>query len=255
MRVAILGSGPSAAFAVAACKELEIYPIVYSYKPWNTDLKGATWVSGIPDSYLRDPDMIRKYRVVHMMPLYSNADIYNKAMWGDAITETSYPLKPEVKSAYHPSVLLTMIGSASVGHIYCKFKDDDIKRLSDEYDLVIQTFSTEEEISKQPKLLPIYIYEEDVPDRGVNLAIYAGEPWLRMSILWNKIFWEYAHPIEGYRQYPTIARKIPPDCPTILEGVAPNVLRVGRYATWERKAFSYHSYLQVRYRLEQMLNG
>jgi hypothetical protein len=242
--VAILGMGPSAAYAFRACQDSGIRAHVFGLP--STAPRGAFWLYQMPGNYKVDPDPI-------MITSTGSAEQYVYKQWGRRDIASSFPAKQIYKYGYNPATGLVYLWEGldnkdvQVGPL-------DIPRILDiaaGYDVVLQTFATPGPVLAGPRgPVRFPIAWKHNPNSGANTVLYNGQmdAIVRSSWLWNiesheltantsvgpweengfAIDWRTdLHPDTRVGAYP------PP---------AGNVKYLGRYATAQRKALSYEAY-------------
>lgn len=260
MKVAILGTGPSAAYVGMACDTCNVEYEVISNKSPTTFFPGAFWARSNPLDYA-----IPAFEVY--ISSVGSAIEYLKKQWGmveeDWLLETSFPKGSRKEIVFDPIDLFGVYWKGKDVYLTSNLTDEAIAELANEYDIVFMTFATEKSKKEWSHLLckfPIVSY----PSRSrLSYCIYDGEKGeaiVRMSDLFGYVHNEY---ISGYIPKMELVGKEgriswasdlipglmqmwdPKDVP------ADNVVLVGRWAQWSRKILSHDAYGQTIRALEE----
>lgn len=262
MKVAILGTGPSAAYAGMACETAEVEYEIISNKHPPQLYPGAFWARTNPLDY-----KIPAFQVY--ISSVGSAIEYLKKQWGmvteDWLLETSFPKEARKEIVFDPIELFGVYWKDKLVHFVPDLNDADIADSATEYDFVFLTFPTQKSQKEWGQVLfqfPIASYRSD--SRQLY-CIYDGdkdEQIVRMSNLFGYIHNEYAPgyipkmELVGADGQITWATDISPNIayswdPTDVP--ADNVILVGRFAQWDRKVLSHHAYAQTLEILEKNL--
>lgn len=258
-KVLILGTGPSAAFAVQACKDLGINPYVWGEKPPHFTQAGAFFIHHLPES-LQAGAVPMKVRISRR----GNADSYSVKQWG-RILHTSFPDK-EYTADWYSSVELARVWNGV--HIDVK-KLNDVELLSygGLFDWIFHTFPLE--CHSQHRVCGSIPCLVGVPynDLGPRV-LYSGslkDDWIRLTDSMGRRTLEFP----GYSPNSTIRDEVnfslfrgtvreirlrdlgPRQQPVpVPEYLSSNIIPVGRWACWDHKMLSHDTYERVRSYLE-----
>lgn len=257
IKVAILGSGLSSAFANRACLDHGIVPDVFSLSGKYEIPKGAVWFHWLP--YNAEPLSIISMAM-------GKKELYLKKQWGEynPAWKTSFPTLRKVEEGFSIPLHIGFLWRGTpVNKVEGGFTDQEIIDLSWEYDLVVQTFPSSASrevmgkfvvkipvwVSNGNRLDPrkIFLHEQLLAEHDI-VVFYNGfeEKWVRRTLIANTVYTEYSQDfresIEGkVYHYPDLH----PDCPKFIAPLANNILMTGRYATWDRKELSHQTYGKV----------
>lgn len=274
MKVALVGTGPSAAFAVQACKDTPgVELVIFStHPPLEGDGIGTFYIHAIPGSlidrgletheiFVEGRGDRRQYQALQ----WPNKEVY----WG---VPSSFEDELTIVDAYRPSEVLEAIWEqVDVNIIEYPFSHADLRDLGRAFDLVIHTFPTEidQELLGEPVTIPImeagknwwwsaFNPHELIEDYNANIVIYNGtgqQKWVRACQLWGKNWVEFSHIFEvpeddsrlGVSKF-HFSRDFPPDVKPrdFRHRVAFNVFPLGRFATYNRQELSHHAYIKTK---------
>ena len=251
MKIAILGNGPAAAYAYRACIDSGETPVVFaSGRPAYPS--GAFWLHWLPGSI---PDRMLKRAEIEITYVgLGNAELYSGKMWHETF-DSSFPTISRVETGYVPEALNLLWDNFDDWTNSGILRDAGVEQLAHEYDLVLQTFPTDQSkrIQRSPVFFPIYSRPLLVSDKRVT-CIYNGtlDEWVRMTIGFGAMHIEFPEDITPHPGlWPShlwTVRKFPDMHPTtrpFTRGVARNVVLVGRHARWDRGLLSHAAYGQV----------
>lgn len=255
-KIAILGSGLSAAFATRACMDLGVRPDVFSNQSSYVIPKGAIWFHSLPF----------KAETQHIANIsWGTESVYLRKQWGSANINwnSSFPKGIKVQSGYPVAENLPRLWEGAEITPVEKLSDKDVELLAKDYDLVIQSFPTErsrKQLDRFVVRIPILPSEDCIQSnkfveqrdkhRADVLVVYNGtsQLWVRRTFDGENFYTEYpSEYATEYIRFPeaTVVADLHPDCPTYLDPLASNILLVGRYATWDRKVLSHQTYSKV----------
>jgi hypothetical protein len=251
LKVAILGTGPSAAYSAMACEQYpEVTSEVISNQAPPIFFPGAFWPRFNPTAHSLPETRVYVSSV-------GTAIEYLKKQWGmvdpDWLKETSFPKQSRFETAYNPYDLFGKFWKTKDIHLVPALSDNDVKDLAKQYDLIFMTFPT----AKSKKALkpftvqcPIISYPTDAITN--HYCIYDGESEdsiIRISYLFGYIHTEYSTEYipkveliaSGKVSWvsdtiPSAPQWDPEDVP------ADNVTLIGRFACWSRKVLSSDAY-------------
>lgn len=255
MKVAILGTGPSAAYAGMACESAKVeYEIISNRSPL-LFFPGAFWARLNPLDF-----EIPAFQVY--ISSVGTAIGYLKKQWNmvdpDWLSTTSFPKESRKEIVFDPSTLFSIYWS-NYPNIYLtpSLTDSDISELAKEYDLVFLTFPTEKSIELCGSLRTKFPIVSFPTDSRQLYCVYDGvenQHTVRMSSLFGFIHNEYAQnyipkmELVGENGRISWVPDFLPDIPPVVglrDVPADNVILVGRWAQWDRKILSHNAYSQV----------
>lgn len=254
MKVAILGSGPSAAFAVLACRSRGIEPEVISQNDGHADQSGAFFLHWLPEEFVAQNNVVPIE--VEFVPL-GTAEGYSTKQWG-AVIPTSFPSHPRTEKMYSSVELMRVWYTLQVK--IAKLAKGDIEKACQVYDLVFHTF-------------PINVGDRrtvhfPVMDTRCHLKssriLYNGtsDRWIRCTTAFGRMSFEYPvasinpllepAPIASHKFERHLLRDIPPGTEPMRaeERAFRNLIPIGRFATMDRKVLSHHAFGTVLSQLE-----
>ncbi len=135
-KVAILGFGPSALYAIAACNAVGIEPLVITDRPVTSPV-GAFYLHWVPEFYAK---LMSQYRIEYTY--HGCEKVYLEKQWGkDAIDVNSSWGKYANEVGYNPSEFTELIAHKSkfVYRTGVKVMCSDLYDLSKQYDKVFCT--------------------------------------------------------------------------------------------------------------------
>jgi len=252
MKVAILGTGPSAAYVVAACNKFEVeHKVISNAFPPKT-YSGAFWPRLNPTNLTLPMKQVYIYSV-------GTAEGYLRKQWGDDFRKEwldtcSFPTESKSELAYDPYSLFQILWKDVNISLVHDLSDREIRKLAMKYDIVFMTFPTEKSKRSQKD----YIIQYPITSFPMNnsetyqYCVYSGrdaENAVRMSNLFGFLHTEYSkdHIVNadlldgGTVQW---VRDTYPDTPEwdAFDVPADNVVLVGRWAQWKRKVLAHNAY-------------
>ncbi len=258
-KVAICGSAPSAAFAVMACKEMGIFPEVFSTDQPRISQAGAFFLHWVPD-YLRL--LFPEAQTEVTWQGIGTARNYVIKQWGRDFG-SSFPEESRTEVMFD-SCCLKEVWSHQVVNLVPRLLDTDLFRLAGEYDWVFHTFSSQAaSLTRDLTMFPVLTYRSKEPER--NYILYNGDlrdRWVRMTRCWERISIEFPrNQAEIIRaQDPVYAamelnwlRDIHPEVPAVSgnEWLSPYIVPIGRFAEWNRKRLSHEAHQVVQALLQE----
>ena len=150
MKVAILGTGPSAAYAGMACDDCEVeYEVISNNHP-PTLYPGAFWARINPLT-----PTIPAFEVY--ISSVGSATEYLRKQWGVVdetwLSETSFPKESRREIVFDPIELFGVYWKDRNIHLTSNLSDKNVAELAKEYDLVLMTFSTEKAKEAQKDII------------------------------------------------------------------------------------------------------
>lgn len=256
--VLILGSGPSAAYAVLACQDAGVSCEVMSNRPPNVDQAGAFFLHWLPERLAAPVTRVQVWGT-------GTREGYLMKQWGPEWVDvpTSFPEAERVE-AWHSSLALLPVWEGVPFRLCGKVHDSQLIFCSSTYRAVFHTFSsTMAGMKRKLVMFPTLSRQQgEVKDYGTNMVIYNGdlaEPHIRTTIAWGRLSIEFPRGTEQkvIKEYQAsftappelvMLRDINPLTKPVTpaEWVAPNVVPLGRFATWDRRMLSHHAYQRVR---------
>ena len=264
LKVAILGTGPSAAYAAMACEEYPIEYDIISNRTPTTFFPGAFWVRLNPTSYIRT--------VKREVGIYSvgTAEGYLRKQWGIVdpawFLETSFPAKFKKEMAINPYELFKPFWKSQNITLMRSLSDIEIKGIAKDYNLVIMTFATQRSKEVMKPYTFTYPFVSYIPN---EVALLAGESYciydgyeshfiVRMSYLFGHVHLEYAKDYIPKKELVgdgkiTWVPDTLPDSPEWDPTDVPseNIVLSGRFAQWKRKVLSHEAYDQTKKAIEE----
>lgn len=271
LRVAVLGAGPSAAFGVAALKDLGVGTIHVLTTRINKPPKGAFWFHDLPPSVRKrfSPTPIAVFGV-------GTEQQYLWNQYGRQLNiKSSFPSKLHQQHGYDPFAVWDVLWEG-IKIVKGKFfsGDDQIRNFAKDYDLVFHTFPSAASILRQSAILryPVVVYDREpiyfpaclamedwqwyqrkacsfLPDTEHNLCVYNGTsylPWVRVTRRWGAIYIELPATFEMLKNLEYIwANALHPETCAWVQKIEQNIYPLGRFAQWDRKTLSHHSYSRV----------
>jgi hypothetical protein len=264
-RVAIFGSGLSAAFVYAACKANAVEADFYTDHALaeqpdlgHVILRWVPYPRAIPyDVYFFSMGSLSDY-LVRMGRDHND------------VLKTAFPVvgRSSLK-AYNPyqaiDTLLPKEAKVTLG----KFSDHEIYVISRSYDHTFVTFPMAQ--SRDPAKL-IFYWSYSLPGRDLslpNMAIYNATnqfSWTRFTQYWGIMTWEYSH-----KEYPAgEGSRMPPRPGNLVEpkrvaDIAPGVPEyvwqdktitlVGRWARWNKSVLAHEGYEQAEEVIKEITDG
>ena len=255
--VLILGSGPSAAYAVLACEDAGMSCEVMSNRGPNVSQVGAFFLHWVPDRLEAKPTKVQVWGV-------GTREGYLTKQWGPEFRgiPTSFPSEERMEKWY-PSSALSRVWEQVSYHRGAVAGDADLAKLGGQYGRVFHTFSSQRSgTSRRLQMFPTLSRQQrEERDYGSNLVIYNGDPaeaHIRVTVAWGRLSVEFPRgtpqgEVRGYRRQfrgepdTVMLRDILPTTAPVSreERVADNVIPLGRFATWDRRALSHHAYQGV----------
>lgn len=265
--IAILGSGPSAAFAYQACLNAGYEPddLFVATAKLTEPPPGAFWFHWVPSH-------VRAIKVPVVLSSVGTEEGYLEKQWGmypDGVT-SSFPKTEQRMSGYPVShfVWRQMWEGANIipG---LSLTDQAVRVIAQDFAKVIQTFPSKAAIHAHRDytvLYPTVVYEKahEWPEwekfvrlfsnevlhtpQGVY-CLYSGsdrEDWVRATYNLGRIMVEYPWytPLDTLPTEGTVLNRDIVPWAGELDPMPPaeNVLMVGRYATWQRKQLSHETF-------------
>jgi len=250
MRVAILGGGPSAAYAFQAASEEKCDIDVFA-----TDLRmevsGAFWLRWLPASM---SDHSQQFPI-HITSVGDSLGYVGK-QWGDDTLASSFSYQYFMEFAFEPYFVLGSLWQNLHAIKARTFTSaEEIIRLAKSYDIVFKSFLLQEEITsnmcKGLVYIPVLLKK---CQSEFNLVLYNGlrdDPVVRMSMLFGKLSVEYAFWYNSKEELSTFL-DLHPTIPVELLTFPTNVFSIGRLATGNRKLLAHEVYTKVK---EVIRNG
>lgn len=257
-KVAIFGSGLSAAYVHAACVDNGLEADIFTDRSLNEkpDFSMPIKVNWLP-SWVTAPQY-----PIWLFGLGTKQDYL--ARMGRNGGTTDFPVTGRTElAAYNPADILEQLLPPLLKVVLGRFTDDEIFSIAENYVHTFVTFPME--MSKiNRKLVYYYIYyvrgamKVDVP----NMVIYNGTsafPWTRFTHYWGTYMWEYSHleyPNGAPKPHPQAALKqifdIAPGVQEFFSPV-PNITMVGRWARWSKSVLAQDAYAQADKILKEII--
>jgi hypothetical protein len=260
-KVAILGLGPSAAFAYRACRFMGVQPHVYGIESAPT--RGAFWIYWMPphlDAASHSHPVNGAGRVAPS-PIQiigkGTAQEYVYKQWGRGDIPSSFPERsPRQVMGYDPKACMELLwqGFSPRHKVHGPLDDEIIMEIAGRYDLVLQTFPRVVPAAATEVVRIPIVWKRSEAAAGIgNTVVYNGVPGniVRSSWLWGVEAHELLSTTDpGYLDtwldngFGVDWRKdIRPEAKQgIMAPLAPNVKYLGRYAMAARKMLSHEAY-------------
>lgn len=259
-RIAIFGSGLSAAFVLAACNDAGWQTDIYTDRPFTTDLPELAHVilKWIPAGVELTP-----YSISHFSRGTLQDYLKRMGRENDPNAKTTFP--PDGRNeftAYDPKEVLKKLWPKDAAITYGKFSEQEIESIAAEH---VWSFVTFPMHRSQPNDLVFY-WSYTLAHSNLslpNIAIYNGRtdlPWTRLTQYWNIMSWEYSHmeyPDDKPPPRPSVWAE-PKRIADIAIGVPeytspiPKVTMVGRWARWRKDVLSHDGYKQAMEILKEL---
>lgn len=256
-KVAILGMGPSAAFAVLACRHTGITPTVYSSVSPSVSVPpvGAFFYHKVPGAEAQSiyPTTITVIGV-------GGKERYFSKQWGYN-GESTFPAEPYADYGYEPSSVWRYLWGGQEITSHAPFTDESIAALAKDFDFVFQTFPTDTARTSMSQYKTIFpattvrvrstVMLSDDLFISPNTIIYDGtelHPFVRASSLFGILTKEYPKDYQiSTREQVVMIPDLLPSCPEWPENATPakNVFLMGRWAEWKRHMLAHEAYDRV----------
>lgn len=255
MNIRIVGAGPSAAYAVLACRSIGVEPVVISNAPPHTNQAGAFFLHWLPEWFVEQTKA--KASVVQWVPLGSKEVYLAKQGYHDLALPCSFPVQEQLEWMYSSAWLDAAWDGVKVE--WGNLSAAELAQLGEIYDFVFYTFPA----VKHGRVLDNFPVLDARTGIRRNKIVYSGLPehaWVRMTQAFGRLSYEYPRPVQladfppdklPFEQH--WLRDIPPSVLPLdaSEYPAANVIPIGRFAEWQRKRLSHEVYARVL----EVLNG
>lgn len=272
-KICILGTGLAGAFAFQACKDAGIKADVYSKTEIGSAPPGAVWFHWLPSSIQAKP-----IKVVYTSIGFKEE--YISKQWGTyrAGQTSSFPRTTRIESGFEIAPNLPKLWEGAEITLVDSFSDVEVGKLAKQYDLVVQTFPTDfsvRALGKYRVRIPIlttpisvkfehihlhYTKLGDVSDAQI-ITVYNGvdiDKWVRRTYMQDSVHTEFPSHFktDNWAVFPDekvgFYMDLHPDTPPYFNQIAPKIILVGRFATWDRKYLSHQAYLDVYTKLKNL---
>lgn len=271
-KVAILGFGPSGAFAAKAAGDAGADVTIFCTKESLVIPPGSFWLHWVPD------DVTEMFSPVRIgISGIGSEEIYFQKQWGvpfDKSRSTSFPKQYCIEIGYDPLPILKVLPDKG-----CKFvpltqnlTDSDIENIAYDlfgekvYDVIFQTFPRYSDIIYNPPLVPYWIARGEKDNvsgiyQGLkNWVVYNGEEHnviVREAHLFGYHYVEFPKnmtigaiqsvpdidTLSGYRWIQL--KDLSVDTIPLRQDPKAYIYMVGRFAEWDRKKLSHDTYQTV----------
>jgi hypothetical protein len=245
-KIAILGGGPVAAYVYRACLDSGFNPTILS-KEITSAPAGAFWLRWLPDPL----EELAVKSSIQVTPIGSK-EIYQIKQWGEngRFLPCSFPDEAYKSEGYDPRIAIPLLwGNVASATPFVYENDAQIMSLATEYDLVLQTFPSNEslELNRQ--------YVVKVPTKTCshsydrNFVFYNGDPGaiVRVSILFGCIHYEYSTKVPATEIDPTgHFMDMHPNVREWSYRPRNNVHYIGRFAQWKRHMLAHEAYTSTK---------
>ena len=266
MKVAIVGFGPAAMYAIIACNDRGIYPTVMA-NAVNIN-PGAFWLKSVPKKFV---DGTQQHRIV--ITKVGERENYIRKQWNEFPVgyKSSFPDTEFVEYGYDPVVTVPWILSQLKFDIEDtgKLGDPDLIKLGKKYDFVFHSFPSElarKTLGNMIVKVPVTISTYDI--KQGNRVIYNGRKGdfvVRVSYLFGKKYTEYSvHNMDSkdldsktnrFSQSSNV-RWIEDLRPISLSISVPylayNIIPIGRLGGFDRTVLAHHTYDLVSEIIEEI---
>lgn len=263
MKVAIIGSGPSAAFALLACSSFGIVPTMY-LKNSVTFQPGAFFIHELP--FIPAYEVIRY--PVSIMSLGTRQEYIDK-QWKnheiDRFYQSSFPEKDFVQYGYNPNHVIPLIFSMcdhNEVQLESLMIDVEIQSLGKKYDVVFISFLTQALIQANRNNIIRFPVLSKPSDSLFNFVMYNGirSSTVRLSDLWGTRYIELTADanIEEYGSGWEVHHSIdivPRTTEFELPSLGNNIIPIGRLARFNRTLLSHQTYEFVREKINELLTS
>lgn len=269
MKIAIVGTGPSGAFAYAGAQNCGLKPDDIDVYGNNIGLpsRGTFYVHWVPETMRKQ---IQQYPILTRG--MGDKFGYVEKQWGaDMInpkTQSSFPEQSRVDTGYNPSDVLPRLwgNDLSLIPLAGQLDDDDLRAMGQEYDFVFHTFPSEESkiqnAHDKVQFVVVIVSDEhrqdfistrSLPQSSMpNYVLYNGyavDRWSRFCRLFGTEYVEYVPSVGTDNLFGESAKFVQTDLHLLTQPwnkqLADNIFPVGRYARWMRWRLSHESYFDV----------
>lgn len=251
-KVAIFGSGLSAAYVYAACLDNGIEADFF------TDNRKPEFFGPVKLSWIPERVKVLKYPV-WLFSLGEKKDYL--ARMDRTSGSTTFPSSGRIETAaYNPVEVLEQLQPLGCKITLGKFSDSEIEKLSQQYDYTFVTFPLQQS-KREDKLVPYWLWLLKNQTVSLpNMVIYNGTtvfPWTRYSYYWGVHMWEYCHLTLEQPLCPAIGaevRRIADIAPGVKEYTSPfpKMALVGRWARWNKEVLAQDAYAQANKILKEI---
>lgn len=262
-KVAILGTGPSAAFAFKACMDYGLDPdevLIYGTEVPSLSISAPVFFHDVPSS-------IREDCTEHTIGYIADgeAEEYMCTQWGEefAYVSSSFPKKSIKIQAYNPNEVLPLLWEGAFSwKLSGRMQRRDLYRVSQTAPLVLQTFSLWDGVPRRYQFRYLIRQRDGVNPQawldklGYNIHdsgtlgffLYNGntsQGYIRIAILDGVVWYEYPSketiPYD-YQEQAISFIDIHPTENRIAEPARDNIVLLGRNATWDRAMLAHQAY-------------
>ena len=247
--VLIVGSGPSAAYAWMAATLAGAHVEVVSEKlPTARGPVGAFFLHWLPAEIA-----CTTYNTEVIVQSIGTAEQYTRKQWG-RVVPSSFPEHKRIEHWWDSRVLSLIWEQCPVRQ--AKMSEQQLRESAASWDWVFHTFPTQA-TSARRKLYRFPVFDGPASDAQDCWIVYNGhahDDWIRATMAFGRLSMEYPCPEVMGSPLPRMTgydlhwlRDIDPDTLPVepSEWLAPNVLPIGRFATWNRKALSHDAFHTV----------
>jgi hypothetical protein len=255
MTVAIIGGGVSAAYVYQACQAAGVESRIFALDLMTSPPPGAFWLYELPPQW--DDGMIQAHiiRITYM----GTPEGYNRKLYGDTAIKSSFPAQEQYKFGWEPREWMPRMWDGAVFEHSHITSDRQLGELANEFPLVITTIPLPSDARRQPSKVELCActMEAKFP---TNMIIYNGVgamPNVRSSLLFGWLSHEcvrqmdFTHNICSGAMGTRITKLHPKS--KILKDVQleheqqprHNIVRIGRYAQWNRKILAHECYAKT----------
>lgn len=256
-RVLIVGTGPSAAFAVQACRDFGAQATVWTDRPPAAQEDGAFFIHWLPPALAK---------AAHPVPVriesVGTARGYTMKQWLRPV-ESSFPAEPREELWFNSADLMALWRRHDWWLVGPLLDERLEQAAADEYDWVFHTYPVARHRRGRTVVwFEVLSFSRNGPPNGATglRILYNGDlndRWVRMTESFGgRVSIEFPRGAAALAQLadPVFAamsrgrlRDLPPETEPVqpYEWLAPNCLPLGRFAEFDRTKLSHHSYERV----------
>jgi hypothetical protein len=249
-KVAIMGFGPSAIYAIMACNSADVIPDVIANGP-TISAAGAFYYHWLPNGAR---DAVGTTERIHYKYAGTAAE-YVRKQWGDSTLASSFGKYEDIVLGFSPAKVFDAVCKVHtfkpILHKGVKISDEVVLFSCINYDIVLCTFALKElrEINRHIFMRrPVTIEDCSESDNIIEYNGLVGDTWCRRSQLFGKLYTEYIK----FTDIPsgttiTTVPDLDPRIPAIsMPNLPDNLFFVGRHAQLDRTLLAHDAYARVQ---------